>query len=61
MLEWLAGYRNESWMGFLTRDTLEKATRWDTCTHTHMHTRTYTHTHITPTNKTPTNKWRRVV
>ena len=35
MLEWLAGYRNESWMGFLTRDTLEKATRWDTYTHTH--------------------------
>jgi acid ceramidase len=28
MLEWLAGYRNESWMGFLTRDTLEKATSY---------------------------------
>ena len=42
MLEWLAGYRNESWMGFLTRDTLEKATRQDTCTHAH-----HTCTHIT--------------
>jgi acid ceramidase len=26
ILEWLAGMRNESWMGFLTRDTMEKAT-----------------------------------
>jgi acid ceramidase len=28
ILEWLAGLRNESWMGFLTRDTLQEATSY---------------------------------